>query len=99
MGGRRQLGGSERPHGVQRIAPVQRRRSPLHHGLAPPAGKTEVRRDDGAVLLVSGIEPAADRLARKAAVGEGANEWSAGADYSRSEERRVGKECRSRWSP
>ena len=34
------------------------------------------------------------------------NEWSAGlkismvfADVNRSEERRVGKECRSRWSP
>ena len=25
--------------------------------------------------------------------------WKVGSDVSRSEERRVGKECRSRWSP
>ena len=33
--------------------------------------------------------------------GEGDKAFSAGADieYMRSEERRVGKECRSRWSP
>ena len=30
---------------------------------------------------------------------ECAYEWTAGSEAARSEERRVGKECRSRWSP
>src|SRR5579864_1666991 len=41
-------------------------------------------------------------LIRSGARGEGkwrAASWDEAFDYTRSEERRVGKECRSRWSP
>ena len=45
---------------------------------------------------LSSIEPLVRQTARTARVGDEAKE---SFDYLRSEERRVGKECRSRWSP
>ena len=43
------------------------------------------------VLVTDGSEVASDAVYQSA--------WNGLAQYGRSEERRVGKECRSRWSP
>src|SRR2546425_4328839 len=45
------------------------------------------------------VLPVALRVAAAAAVAEPHVEIAVGAEHERSEERRVGKECRSRWSP
>ena len=52
------------------------------------------------LTLVSGNARGADRTAQEACLAAGGRVISIVADeLSRSEERRVGKECRSRWSP
>ena len=64
---------------------------------SPPTGRTDVRREAERLLEEAG------RLAlrgREAATVETARRMvEAWMDETRSEERRVGKECRSRWSP
>src|SRR3989449_9233159 len=52
----------------------------------PVWGHTATRLNDGTVLLAGGT-------------GDGGLPVNAAVLYDRSEERRVGKECRSRWSP
>src|SRR5256886_9238355 len=61
------------------------------------------RRDAGGVLARSGLGGVSrgDRAKAEGAVraGERSQETAGAQNKTRSEERRVGKECRSRWSP
>ena len=54
--------------------------------------------------IASGLQPWESRNVRVPAPKSNKNEkgfieWTVNPTYARSEERRVGKECRSRWSP
>src|SRR3712207_7550391 len=62
---------------------------PVHLGHAVGAPGVERRR-----LALRGLDDLAEHLARARLVHP-----DLGIDGARSEERRVGKECRSRWSP
>ena len=70
------------PHRQQGIARVEWRSTGLGLGFTPAPGQVKVGFHDVAVLLVAGIEPAANGLGRKAAVGEGAHVHSSRSQYS-----------------
>src|SRR3712207_9269681 len=70
------------------------------------AGKTttircllDLIRPTGGLVRVLGIDPQADPVAVRVRVGYLPGELRLVDHLTRSEERRVGKECRSRWSP
>src|SRR5271169_6833893 len=54
----------------------------LAAGLVPAVSETEIPFDDLAALLVVGIQPAADGLARKAAISEHTDERPPGAHHA-----------------
>ena len=55
--------------------------------------------DDAARVMAAVDYASAAYGERLCASGQGAFEFAVGVAGTRSEERRVGKECRSRWSP
>src|SRR3712207_9248876 len=64
----------------------------------PPDEETRMRSTRGSLQAVVAVSAATVALAACSSEGGAQNEASGGA-AERSEERRVGKECRSRWSP
>src|SRR2546426_11349929 len=84
--------------------PVRLWRGAQRHGLQRVVGGARVavgELGDAFEQIIAGL----DLLAAKAALGVGerppeqTGELLGGERFERSEERRVGKECRSRWSP
>src|SRR5713101_2457235 len=78
--------------------------SPLQGGAAPPvAGAVCAGADvpggcpDGAVWPAFGTDPV--KMLSKKFRNPPPEDWARASPARRSEERRVGKECRSRWSP
>src|SRR2546430_17302911 len=71
---------------------VHRREKLISLGTYPdvPLKHAREKRDEARRLIADDIDPSAERQAKRAALLE---------TFERSEERRVGKECRSRWSP
>src|SRR2546430_9383043 len=65
--------------------------------IAAARGACDVRDHaiEGPAILFVGVEAFVEKLPQQATVLRGAE----GISVTRSEERRVGKECRSRWSP
>src|SRR5258707_14418979 len=88
--------------------PIAHRARP--RGSQPPAGSAHEEHEGAPPIRTAGVDaparatlrpPRATRLGGPAkAAGEGARRpRPATAERGRSEERRIGKECRSRWSP
>src|SRR2546426_7957485 len=79
--------------GAERLLPLGVRRLIENAGLAHARGDRIERIERSHERFAAGGQPGGDRPLL------GARESAAAAQSARSEERRVGKECRSRWAP
>ena len=69
----------------------------IHSRIQHPAYPAAELKAANPVLLEGELVYESDTCKHK--IGDGATAWNALPYAGRSEERRVGKECRSRWSP
>src|ERR1019366_8277745 len=70
------------PNRKELIAGMSRQSAPFDRGRVPTPGRPEVARDNGAALVVVGVQPALDRLCGEATVRERADKRGAWPQHS-----------------
>ena len=72
----------------------------VNHRGCRPLWFGAIRQDEiDSALQLAGQFRQGQQISATADIGAGAGYWATQSSNQRSEERRVGKECRSRWSP